>query len=152
MKLSRRRALHLSAGAAVLAAIPASLLSAAAADATPADERLQQFTGGRTPLRDKITLTAPEIAENGNTVPVSIHVDSPMNRHSYVEAVTLLAPGNPNPGVITFHFTPNSGSADATTRIRLAKTQTLIAVARLNDGTVFMDEKNVKVTIGGCGG
>src|SRR3546814_14432826 len=95
---------------------------------------------------------SPEIAENGNTVPISVSVDSEMTEASYVESVTLLADGNPNPAVATFHFTPMSGEASATTRMRLAKTQNVVAVAKLSDGSVFMDKKLVKVTIGGCGG
>jgi sulfur-oxidizing protein SoxY len=66
--------------------------------------------------------------------------------------VTLLADGNPNPAVATFHFTPLSGTATATTRIRLAKTQNVVAVAKMSNGAVFSDTKLVKVTIGGCGG
>ena len=75
-----------------------------------------------------------------------------MTADAYVAAVMLLADGNPNPAVATFHFTPLSGSAEAATRIRLARTQNVIAVAKMSDGAVFMDRKEVKVTIGGCGG
>jgi sulfur-oxidizing protein SoxY len=64
----------------------------------------------------------------------------------------ILADGNPNPAVATFHFTELSGKASATTRMRLAKTQDVIAVAKMKDGSVFSDTKQVKVTIGGCGG
>ncbi|MCB1460677.1 MAG: thiosulfate oxidation carrier protein SoxY, partial [Nitratireductor sp.] len=78
--------------------------------------------------------------------------DSPMTAESYVESVVLYADGNPSPAVATFHFTPMSGEASATTRMRLAKTQNVVAVAKMNDGSVFMDTKQVKVTIGGCGG
>ena len=66
--------------------------------------------------------------------------------------ISRFAAGNPRPGVATFNFSPMSGEASATTRIRLAKTQDVIAVAKMNDGSVFMDKKQVKVTIGGCGG
>jgi sulfur-oxidizing protein SoxY len=64
----------------------------------------------------------------------------------------ILAEGNPNPAVATFNFTAMSGTAEATTRMRLAKTQNVIAVARMANGSVYMDKKEVKVTIGGCGG
>jgi sulfur-oxidizing protein SoxY len=64
----------------------------------------------------------------------------------------ILASGNPNPGVVTFEFTPLSGARSASTRIRLAKTQDVIAVARLEDGSFAMARRPVKVTIGGCGG
>ena len=85
-------------------------------------------------------------------MPISVSVDSPMTDDSYVESVMILAEGNPNPDVATFHFTPASGVARASTRMRLAKTQNVIAVAKMNDGSVFTDTRNVKVTIGGCGG
>ena len=151
MNLTRRQALALSAGAAVLTAAGFNV-SAAFADAAATNKRLMEFTGGKTPESGKITLTAPEIAENGNTVPVSVSVDSPMTEKAHVQSVMLLAEGNPNPGVITFNFTAMSGMASATTRMRLAKTQNVVAVAKMSDGAVYMDKKEVKVTIGGCGG
>ena len=116
------------------------------------EKSIMEFTGGVAPAEGKITLTAPEIAENGNTVPVSVSVESAMSGDDMVESVVIFAEGNPNPQVATFYFTEMSGSAEATTRMRLAKTQNVIAVAKMKDGSVFMDKKQVKVTIGGCGG
>ena len=151
MKLNRRQVFALSAGAAVVAvagihAIPAH------ASAEDTEKRIMEFTGGKTPEGGKLTLTAPEIAENGNTVPISVNVESAMAGDDMVESVIILAEGNPNPEVATFNFTAMSGTAAATTRMRLAKTQNVIAVAKMADGSVFMDKKEVKVTIGGCGG
>ena len=155
MQVTRRQALGLSlglsAGALAIVALGPGL-NAARADEAATDKSLMELTGGKTPEMGKITLNAPEIAENGNTVPISISVDSEMTESSYVESVTLLADGNPNPAVATFHFSPMSGEATATTRRRLAKTQNVVAVAKMSDGSVFMDKKLVKVTIGGCGG
>ncbi|APH71759.1 thiosulfate oxidation carrier protein SoxY [Aquibium oceanicum] len=151
MNINRRQALGLAAGAAAIPFIGLSARSALAA-AAEADQRIMEFTGGKTPETGKITLTAPEIAENGNTVPVSVSVDSAMEGDDLVESVMIVADGNPNPAVATFHFTPMSGEAAATSRMRLAQTQNVIAVARMKDGSVFMDKKLVKVTIGGCGG
>ena len=151
MQVTRRQALGLSAGAMAFAALGPGL-NAARADEAATEKSLMEFAGGKTPAMGKITLNAPEIAENGNTVPITVSVDSEMTASSYVESVTVLAEGNPNPAVATFHFTPLSGEATATTRMRLAKTQNVIAVAKMNDGSVFMDKKQVKVTIGGCGG
>lgn len=151
MNLTRRQILALSAGATAFAASGLGI-SIAAADAAATQKNIMAFTGGKTPKSGMITLTAPEIAENGNTVPVSVSVASKMTEQSYVQSVMLLAEENPNPGVATFHFTPMSGEASATTRMRLARTQNVIAVAKMNDGSVFMDKKQVKVTIGGCGG
>lgn len=151
MHVTRRQMLGLSAGALALATLGGGMKAAFADEASTA-EALKAFTGGAEPTMGKITLKAPEIAENGNTVPVTVSVASDMTKESYVESVTLLAEGNPNPRVATFHFTPMSGEARATTRMRLAKTQNVIAVAKMNDGSVYVDKKQVKVTIGGCGG
>lgn len=151
MQVTRRQALGLSAGAAAFVAFGPGIRPVFA-DAAATEKMLMEFTGGKTPGSGKITLKAPEIAENGNTVPVSVSVDSAMTEDSYVQSVMLLADGNPNPGVATFHFSPMSGEARATTRMRLAGTQNVLAVAKMNDGSVFMDKKQVKVTIGGCGG
>jgi sulfur-oxidizing protein SoxY len=94
---------------------------------------------------DGITITAPEIAENGNTVPVS--VDAPG-----AVAIMLLAAGNPEPAVRTTTFGPAAGKQMMATRIRLAKTQDVIALAKMADGSIKQASATVKVTIGGCGG
>ena len=150
MMLTRRSALALSAGASAFAL--AGMTGVAFASPEDTKAMMMEFTGGKEPATGTITLNAPEIAENGNTVPISVSVDSPMTAESYVESVVLYADGNPSPAVATFHFTPMSGEAAATTRMRLAKTQNVVAVAKMNDGSVFMDTKQAKVTIGGCGG
>ena len=82
-------------------------------------------------------LDLPEIAENGNTVPMTVTVESPMTEQSYVKEVLVVGDGNPRGGMATFHFTPASGVAEANTRIRLAATQTVTAIARMNDGSLF---------------
>ena len=151
MNINRRQALGLSAGAAAFA-VAGFRTAPALASAEDADKRIMEFTGGKTPEAGKLTLTAPEIAENGNTVPISVEVESAMSGDDLVQSVMILAAGNPNPDVATFNFTEASGVAAATTRMRLAKTQDVIAVAKMKDGSVFMDKKEVKVTIGGCGG
>ena len=151
MNINRRQVLGLAAGASVMA-ITGLRPGPSVAAAADAEQRIMEFTGGTAPATGRITLTAPEIAENGNTVPVSVSVDSAMEGDDIVESVMIVADGNPNPAVATFHFTPMSGEAAATSRMRLAQTQNVIAVAKMKDGSVFMDKKLVKVTIGGCGG
>jgi sulfur-oxidizing protein SoxY len=145
---NRRQALALGAGAmsvTVLGAGPALAKN-------DAEEAIKKFTGGKTPTQGKIKLDLPEIAENGNTVPMTVTVDSPMTEQSHVTDVLIVADENPRGGVATFHFSPASGIAEANIRVRLAATQNITAVARMNDGSFFMTEKQVKVTIGGCGG
>jgi sulfur-oxidizing protein SoxY len=153
MKLSKREFIAFGGSAIAFAVMGGAPNVAFAADtAAEVEKRINDFTGGKKPAAGKVSLTTPEIAENGNTVPIGVSVESPMTKDNYVAAVLLLADGNPAPGVATFHFSHMSGEASATTRIRLAKTQNVIAVAKMNDGSVFMDKKVVKVTIGGCGG
>lgn len=151
MNITRRQTLGLGAGAIALAATGA-LLTPAYATVEATDEMIKAFTGGAAVGEGKITLTTPEIAENGNTVPIGVAIDSPMTEDDYVLSVALFADGNPNPEVVTFNFTAASGIAAAKTRIRLAKTQNVVAVAKMSDGSFFMTKNQVKVTIGGCGG
>lgn len=151
MQLSRRDALMLGVGAAAVVTFGAALPKPAMA-AAKVEDIIAEFTGGKEAQSGKISLSTPEIAENGNTVPISFSVESPMTEADHVAAVLVLADGNPAPGVGTFNFTAMSGEATAKTRVRLAKTQNIIAVARMKDGSFYMDKKEVKVTIGGCGG
>ena len=99
-----------------------------------------------------MSLKAPEIAENGNAVPLTVTVDSPMTDKAYVKAIYIAADGNPNPGVAVYEFTPLSGKAEVQLRVRMPQTQKLVAVAEMNDGTLCTASREVKVTIGGCGG
>jgi sulfur-oxidizing protein SoxY len=147
-KLSRRQALAFGAGAVSTAVLGVS----SALAANDAEEAIKKFTGGKPPADGRVTLDLPEIAENGNTVPMTVMVESPMTEQSHVTDVLVVADGNPRSGVATFHFTPASGVAEANVRIRLASTQNVTAVARMNDGSFFKASKQVKVTIGGCGG
>ncbi|PIE14458.1 MAG: thiosulfate oxidation carrier protein SoxY [Rhodobacterales bacterium] len=138
MEFSRRDTLALGAGAVALTVLPMHVNAAS-------DDLINAFTGGAEVGEGGVTLTAPEIAENGNTVPVS--VDAPG-----ATAVMLLAMGNPTPGVATFKFGELAGSQSASTRIRLAGTQDVVAIAKMADGSFAKASQAVKVTIGGCGG
>lgn len=149
-QLSRRDAVMLGAGSAAFAL--AYRPGAALADAKEAADEIAKFTGGKTADKGKITIELPEIAENGNTVPLSVTVDSPMESGNYVSDILVVSEGNPRPGVAHFHLTPMSGRAAASTRIRLATTQNIVVVAKTSTGQFFTGQKLVKVTIGGCGG
>jgi sulfur-oxidizing protein SoxY len=149
--LHRRRILAIAIGAVAAAASSAEPEPAFAAK-NDADDLIRKFTGGKTAAEGRVRLDLPEIAENGNAVPMTVSVESPMTEQSYVSDVLVVAEGNPRGGVATFHFSPASGVAEVNTRIRLAETENVIAIAKMNDGTVFKASKQVKVTIGGCGG
>ncbi len=152
MKLSinRRQMLTIGAGAAALGMLGLPVTPAYAKN--DSDEAIAKFTGGKAPTAGRVKLDLPEIAENGNTVPMTVSVESPMTEQSHVTDVLVVTDGNPRAGVATFHFSPASGVAEANTRIRLATSQNIIAIAKMNDGSFYSATKAVKVTIGGCGG
>ncbi len=140
MQLTRRDTLGMAAAASALALAPRSALAEIPMVGGP-----DEFLAGSAAGSGDLTLTAPEIAENGNTVP--IEVDAPG-----AAEVRVYALGNPVPGVARFKFGPLAASRGAKTRIRLAGTQDVMAVAMMEDGSFIQATKNVKVTIGGCGG
>jgi sulfur-oxidizing protein SoxY len=138
MEFSRRDTLALGVGAAALTMLPISVSAAA-------DDAVAAFTGGADVSETGVELTAPEIAENGNTVPISVEAGGAV-------AILVLAMGNPTPGVAQFNFGAMSGAQAASTRVRLAGTQDIVAIAKMADGSFAKAQQTVKVTIGGCGG
>ncbi|WP_420402329.1 thiosulfate oxidation carrier protein SoxY [Nisaea sp.] len=140
MQMTRRDLFALAAGLAAVGLI--RMPAHATEEATMA--AVKEFAGGM-PESGGVEIGAPEIAENGNTVPIEVAADG-------ATEIMILAAGNPNPGVGTFHFTEMSAESRASTRIRLAGTQEIVAVAKMADGSTKMARREVKVTIGGCGG
>lgn len=138
MSFTRRETMVLGAGAAVAGFLPMTVNAAA-------DDAIAAFTGGAAITDGGVDLVAPEIAENGNTVPIQVGAEGAV-------AIMLLAAGNPTPGVATFNFGDLAGAHMASTRIRLAGTQDVVAIAQMADGSFKRASANVKVTIGGCGG
>ena len=110
----------------------------------------KELTGDTIPDTALITLELPEHAENGNIVPYMLSVESPMTEQDHVKSLHLLSTANPNAKVATFHFTPQSGVAKVTGRMRLAKTQDVICVAELSSGRKVMGTTRVEVALGGC--
>ena len=149
-KLNRRQfALGAAAGVAVVG-LPVALIAQDAAQAW--EQAVKKVLGDAKPIEGKVMLDLPEIAENGNTVPFTISVDSPMSETDHVKVIYVIATANPQPGVATFRFSALSGKAMVASRMRLARTQDVIGIAELSDGRFLMSKRNVKVTIGGCGG
>lgn len=165
MTMNRRRLIGVGAGglaglalgrAAFAQAVPSATQPAtppvmtpapatAAAPPKTAAQWIEEFTGGAPIADGGVELTAPEIAENGNTVPLAVSAPG-------ATQILLLAPENPFAGVMLARFGPAAGSRRLATRIRMAKTQELIALARLEDGSIHRATATVKVTVGGCGG
>jgi len=141
-------------GASAVAALTAmTTLSSSEATAKGTwQDAMKKVIGDAKPAAGKVSLELPEIAENGNMVPFTVTADSPMTADNYVKAVHVFATGNPETHVASLYFTPASGSATVTSRMRLGKTQDVVAVAEMSDGKFYMGKRTVKVTIGGCGG
>jgi sulfur-oxidizing protein SoxY len=114
------------------------------------EEALKAILASATPVEGKVVLELPEIAENGNFVPVTVTVDHLMTDADYVKAIHILSTGNPVARVAAFHLSPINAIARVQSRMRLAKTQDVIALAELSDGTWAVATTLVKVTIGGC--
>jgi sulfur-oxidizing protein SoxY len=148
--VSRRRVLIGAASVAGGAGL--AMLAPASASATPA-MMAAAIKGvlGQAPLRKgKVTLDVPPLVENGNTVPVEVSVESPMTLDDHVRAIHLFNEKNPQPYVISARFGPRAGQARLATRMRLADSQKVIAVAEMSDGTFWSDEVDVIVTIAAC--
>lgn len=146
MTLSRRQLL-------VRTVSSIGLLGSSNLFATPDDlaAALKSIAGDNEITQGSLTLSLPQIAENGHSVPVSVRVDMDINKEQYVESIAIFASENPNLNVLTFNFTAASGEVFAATRMRLARTQEVVAVAKLSDGSLVSDTRLVNVTIGGCG-
>jgi sulfur-oxidizing protein SoxY len=165
--MSRRTALQLLGGAAIAGGVALAGLvpqvgraqSAEAALGMPlADEKvadtLKRLFGGRPiqPAGDKVKFEAPLIAENGAVVPVRIEAELPMTREDYVRNIYIIADKNRRPLNAQFTLTPEAGKAVVGTNIRLASTTDVRAIVETSKGALYEAKREVKVTVGGCGG
>jgi len=154
----QRRAFLQSVGLAAAAGAVVTPTMVLAADkpkgknAISLDAALKAITGGKaiTPSK-KVHLKAPEIAENGAVVPVSVMVDSPMTADDYIKAIHVMATKNSNPRTVDVMLTPANGEASFSTRIKLGGTQDVLIVAETSKGEFLSAKQSIKVTIGGCG-
>lgn len=144
--ISRRRLLQASGAALVL-------LNVRPAIATPENlaAALKQTFGDQRIQAGRIKIDIPQIAENGNVVPVTIDVESPMAADDYVKRIHLFSEHNPLPDIVEFELGPHNGKARVSTRIRLAKSQNVLAVAVLSDDTLWSAQALIEVTVSGCG-
>jgi sulfur-oxidizing protein SoxY len=147
---SRRQVLEI-AGALALGFVAPSI-GAGPAAATPAEVQaaVAKTIGNARVQAGKVKLDIPPLVENGNTVPCTVTVDSPMTASDHVKAIHVFAEQNPQPYVIGATLGPRAGRAGISTRIRLRGTQNVLAIAELSDGTFWSDRVNVIVTIGAC--
>jgi sulfur-oxidizing protein SoxY len=145
VRLTRRDALAFGAGlVSALAARPAS------ADTEAMEAAIRDFVGEGQVRPGKVKLDIPPLVENGNSVPVTVTVDHPVTRSEFVKAIAVFNEKNPQPNVATFQLGPRSGRASVATRMRLATTQKVTAIAELSDGTFWSDSADVLVTLAAC--
>jgi len=114
------------------------------------DEAIRRFTGGPLPRPGKVALDVAVLIDNGNTVPLTVRVEHPMNPDQHVSAIAVFSERNPQHEVLQVHLGADSGRAEISTRIRLATSQKLMAVARLSDGSHWSHEMDVIVTLAAC--
>jgi sulfur-oxidizing protein SoxY len=143
----RRRFVALLAG---LAAVPLLPFRAARAQADPFAALLRQVTGGATVRPGRVSVDTPRLADNGHSVPLTVSVESPMTAADHVRSITLLSEKNPRPIMATFHLGPQAGRAEVATRVRLATTQRVLAIAQLSDGSYWSGSAEVEVTESAC--
>lgn len=145
----RRRGLLALLGG--VAAQPWLARSTAAQPATVAFADSLKKLAGASPVRaGRVKLEIPRLADNANSVPLRITVESPMTALDHVASITVLSEKNPRPLIATFHLGPRAGRADIAMRVRLASTQRLMAVARMADGSYWSGEAEVTVTDTTC--
>jgi sulfur-oxidizing protein SoxY len=121
-------------------------------EATPAamQEAVRKLTGGAPVRRGRVKLELPPLIDNGNTVPLTVRVDSPMTAADHVKSIHVFTEKNPQPNVIGVHLGPRAGRAGITTRARIADSQTVTAIAQLSDGSFWSDSVPVIVTLSAC--
>jgi sulfur-oxidizing protein SoxY len=148
MRVSRRTVLALPLAATAAEAAAQSAVQSAAGESFAAAERA--ILAGRTLVPGGIEIDMPPLSENGNSVDLSIRVDSPMTQDDHVTAIHILSERNPFPRVARFTLSPRAGRAEVATRIRLATTQTVLVLAETSKGQVYRAGREVIVVLGAC--
>jgi sulfur-oxidizing protein SoxY len=144
----RRGVLALAGGA--LALVSLRPLAAREADRLTYDEAFRAIAGPREPNDGRVALELPKIAETGNSVPITVRVESPMTPDDHVARIHVLSMGNPRPNVATFHLGPRAGIAEVGTRIKLSRTQQVVGLAAMSDGSLWRSQASIVVTLGAC--
>jgi sulfur-oxidizing protein SoxY len=147
---TRRRFLGLAGSAAVIGTIPVVSLRPVAATPDTMAAAIRTVIGTATVQTGKVKLEIPPLVENGNTVPMNVSVTSPMSANDFVKSIHVFNEKNPQPNVGNFYLGPRAGRAQISTRIRLADSQKIIAIALLSDGSFWSAIAEVVVTLAAC--
>jgi sulfur-oxidizing protein SoxY len=147
---TRRKFLGLAGSAAVLGAVP--IVTLRPAEATPAmlASAIRNVVGEAVVRTGRVKLEVPPLVENGNTVPMTVSVQNPMTSEDHVKSIHVFNEKNPQPNIGNFYLGPQAGRAQISTRIRLADSQKIVAIARLSDGSFWSATVDVVVTLAAC--
>ncbi len=149
--ISRREFLFVTCGAVAATAAEAQLPpNIEALRKAALEEAMRKVVGDAQVRRGKVKLDLPPLVENGNTVPLSVTVDSPMTPADHVKAIHVFTEKNPQPNVISAYLGPRAGRAGITTRARIADSGTVVVIAQLSDGSFWSDSVSVVVTLSAC--
>src|SRR3989442_8513780 len=148
---SRREVLKTAGGVAAGLGLGAVIV-VEPARATPAEmqDAIRKVVGGARVTPGKVKLVLPPLIDNGNAVPLTVSVGSPMTETEHVRAVHVFTEKNPQPNVATFHLGPRAGRAKVATRVRLADSQNVVAICELSDGSFWSDSAGIIVTLAAC--
>ena len=148
---TRRRFLGLAGSTAAIGAFP-MLISVREVEATPEmmATAIRTVTGGAPVQTGKVKLDIPPLVENGNSVPMTVSVTSPMTPNDYVKSIHVFNEKNPQPNLGNFYLRPSAGRAQVATRVRLADSQKIVAIAKLSDDSLWSVTAEVVVTLAAC--
>jgi sulfur-oxidizing protein SoxY len=144
--MNTRREFLIAAGALALTLRPAP----SSATTATMQEAIRKVIGDAQVNRGRVKIDLPPLIDNGNVVPLSVSVESPMTQDNHVKAIHVFNEKNPQPNIISVQLGPRAGRATISTRIRLADSQTVIAIAQMNDGSYWQTSQDVIVTIAAC--
>ncbi|WP_339027875.1 SoxY-related AACIE arm protein [Bradyrhizobium symbiodeficiens] len=150
MPTTRRQFLSLAGGVTAAGTIPIVTLRPLQANPAMLNTAIRNVVGEAPVRTGKVRLDIPPLVENGNTVPMTVTVASPMTADDHVKSIHVFNEKNPQPNIGNFYLGPSSGRAQVATRIRLADTQRVVAIARLSDDTFWQVAVDVVVTLAAC--
>jgi sulfur-oxidizing protein SoxY len=147
---TRRKFLGLAGSAAVLGTVPIVTLRPAEATPPMLASAIRNVVGEAVVRTGRVKLEVPPLVENGNTVPMTVSVQNPMTSEDHVKSIHVFNEKNPQPNIGNFYLGPQAGRAQISTRIRLADSQKIVAIARLSDGSFWSATVDVVVTLAAC--
>ncbi|UPJ60764.1 SoxY-related AACIE arm protein [Bradyrhizobium sp. 192] len=150
MPTTRRQFLSLAGGVTAAGTIPIATLRPLQANPAMLNTAIRNVVGEAPVRTGKVKLDIPPLVENGNTVPMTVTVASPMTADDHVKGIHVFNEKNPQPNIGNFYLGPSSGRAQVATRIRLADTQKVVAIARFSDDTFWQVAVDVVVTLAAC--